>query len=195
MLANRYDPRDHYWIVAGDETHVWSSLRRALVVSSDATYQTWLADPAHYVTRTTSWSDLYGVLVQQAPEIAAEVAASWVGAGHLTQSQELDALEAAGLAITSTGTSSLNGTYSVGPAAQSNLMGLLLGFSLRGVFPGGGSSFAYQDAAGTPHTMTQPEMQAVGAAVEDFVAEIAAARATIAAGGSPTIPPGTATIA
>jgi hypothetical protein len=41
-LAPRYDPRDHYWIVGGDETKVWSSAKADLVPADDVTYKAWL---------------------------------------------------------------------------------------------------------------------------------------------------------
>jgi hypothetical protein len=39
-----YDPRNWYWIVAGDETRVFSSATGNYVPANDATYIAWLAD-------------------------------------------------------------------------------------------------------------------------------------------------------
>jgi hypothetical protein len=38
-----YDPSNWYWIVAGDETQVYSSARTAMVAIAETTYQTWLS--------------------------------------------------------------------------------------------------------------------------------------------------------
>lgn len=57
-----YDPRDHYWIIGGDEAQVYSSARRTLVPDVDDTYVAWCAD--HQPTRILSMDELIEVLRQ-----------------------------------------------------------------------------------------------------------------------------------
>ena len=94
---------------------------------------------------------------------------------------------AAGCAIVSASTPTLNGTYAVDPQSRSNLQALLLGYLLRSAFPGGGSTFAYPDASGAPHVMTQPQMEEIGSALEDYVAALDA-WATTPGAGAPAQP-------
>ena len=56
-----YTPYDWYWIVAGDESRVWSSKASAYVSVSDATFQAWL-DRGGIPTRIASEEELSGVL-------------------------------------------------------------------------------------------------------------------------------------
>jgi len=43
-MSSPYDPRNWYWIVAGDATKAYSSVAGDYVPAADATYQAWLAD-------------------------------------------------------------------------------------------------------------------------------------------------------
>lgn len=56
-----FTPTDWYWIVAGDETKVFSSARGSMVPASNATYQAWLADGT-LPTRIASKAELGDVL-------------------------------------------------------------------------------------------------------------------------------------
>lgn len=56
-----YAPHDWYWIVAGDESRVWSSKASAYVPVSDATFQAWL-DRGGIPTRIASEQELADVL-------------------------------------------------------------------------------------------------------------------------------------
>lgn len=56
-----YDPTDWYWIVAGDESRVWSSKASAYVPVSDATFQAWL-DHGGIPSRIASEQELADVL-------------------------------------------------------------------------------------------------------------------------------------
>jgi hypothetical protein len=44
MARKKYNPKDWYWIVGGDETQVFSSLRGNYFPVADATYVAWKAD-------------------------------------------------------------------------------------------------------------------------------------------------------
>ena len=56
-----YDPFDWYWIVAGDESRVWSSKASTYVPADDATFQGWL-DRGGIPTRIASEQELADVL-------------------------------------------------------------------------------------------------------------------------------------
>lgn len=62
-----YNPSDHYWIVAGDETRVFASARRVYVPVDDAAYVAWFAERGR-VTRIDTEANLWDVLLQQAPQ-------------------------------------------------------------------------------------------------------------------------------
>lgn len=54
---------DHYWIVAGDASRVWSSARAAYVAPDDGSYVAWMAaDEDRFPTRISSEADLDAVL-------------------------------------------------------------------------------------------------------------------------------------
>lgn len=57
-----YDPANHYWIVARDETQVWSSAAAGYVDVSDKTYAAWLA-LGNQPTRIVSEAELDEVLI------------------------------------------------------------------------------------------------------------------------------------
>lgn len=61
-----YDPSGWYWIVAGDETLLWSSARKAYVPVADATYQAWRGTGG-WPTRIDSEASLADVLNAQYP--------------------------------------------------------------------------------------------------------------------------------
>lgn len=57
-----YDPADHYWIVAGDVSRLWSSGAATFVPAGDGTHLAWLAAGGH-PTRIASEAELDAVLV------------------------------------------------------------------------------------------------------------------------------------
>lgn len=57
-----YNPADHYWIVAGDGTRLWSSAAGGYVDLADATYRDW-CESGGLVTRIVSEAELDEVLV------------------------------------------------------------------------------------------------------------------------------------
>jgi hypothetical protein len=56
-----YSPNNHYWIVAGSPTQVYSSAGVGYVPVSDATYQSWLAS-GNTPTKIATEADLWDVL-------------------------------------------------------------------------------------------------------------------------------------
>ena len=101
---------------------------------------------------------------------------------------------AAGIVITSTGTPALSGTYAldattlsqIGPVARDATGGLGL--------PGGGSTFSYPDASGTPRVLTAETIQGLYKAMRDCLFALNTTAATLAAGGTASWPAQTATI-
>jgi hypothetical protein len=59
-----YDPADWYWIVAGDESRAWSSVRATYVPASDTAFAAWLSE-GNRATRIASEFELDQVLRQQ----------------------------------------------------------------------------------------------------------------------------------
>ena len=66
MFPLIYNPRDWYWIVAGDESRVWSSRRKAYVPDDDEDYGTFLA-LGRRPTRIASEAELAAVLERAVP--------------------------------------------------------------------------------------------------------------------------------
>ena len=58
--------KDHYWIVNGSKTQVFSSLARGYVPVSDSRYVKWL-ESGNLPTRIESEASLLDVLAEQAP--------------------------------------------------------------------------------------------------------------------------------
>jgi hypothetical protein len=62
MPDRPYDARDHYWIVAGDETRLWSSASAGYVPAGDTGYLAW-SGAGGWPTRIVSEEELDAVLV------------------------------------------------------------------------------------------------------------------------------------
>jgi hypothetical protein len=76
---------------------------------------------------------------------------------------------AAGLAVVSTATPALNGTYSVAPTAAANITAIMAGAAAGLGLPGSGTTFVYMDASGSPHTFTAAQFSTLAVAVRDYV--------------------------
>ncbi|MBW4089886.1 MAG: hypothetical protein HIU82_02085 [Proteobacteria bacterium] len=108
-----------------------------------------------------------------------------------TLAQQAAALITGGIAITSSGTPALNGTYSTGAAAQQNAAHMMGFINANGKFPGTSGTLVWLDAAGQPHTFaTTAEFGAFYTAAFDFVADCQMIMLT----GSGTLPSPSATI-
>jgi hypothetical protein len=127
---------------------------------------------------------------------------SWVAQGNTadpaplpTADQELDTKLANGLALTSTGTPALNGTYALDETSAGQIYQIGLYASQIGTFPSGGTTQAYPDITGTPHTFTIAEFVAFLQAVAALISAMNNQAAIMAHGGTPVWPAQTATIA
>lgn len=106
-------------------------------------------------------------------------------------------LLAGGIAITSTGTPALNGTYAIDPASQAKITAEQLYIATTGKFTNGQTTKAWADIAGALHTFPTPaEFTAFAEAIAAVVDAVLAAQiAALESGGSWTAPSMTATIA
>lgn len=76
---------------------------------------------------------------------------------------------AAGLAIVSTGTPALNGTYAIHEQAQQNIVAVVTGINAGQGLPGGGATFVYRDTLGGHGPFTADQFIALAKTVRDFV--------------------------
>ena len=166
-----YDAINWYWAVAGSTTQVFSSARLAYVPVADATYVAWLA-AGNAPTSIDSPGSLWQVLVAQLLPRATPA-----------------------VALTSTGTSALNGVYSTSPDAIAQIVALATGILSGKPLPGGGSSFNYPDAAGTMHAFIGSDFINFAVAVENMVYAAEQALSTLLNGGSASLPSSALTIA
>ena len=108
-----------------------------------------------------------------------------------TLAQQAAALIAGGIAITSTGTPALNGTYATNAAAQANMLGVVSYINANGKFPGSSGTVTWYDMAGQPHVFsTVAEFMALYTAGLDFVMDCQ----LVADAGTGTLPVASATI-
>ncbi|MHB1305288.1 MAG: DUF4376 domain-containing protein [Acidiphilium sp.] len=89
-----------------------------------------------------------------------------------TLAQQATAALSAGLAITSTNTPALDGTYSCDDAAQARINRVAVYVQMNGKFPGGTSTIAWLDATGAQHVFSVAQFQAFATAVGDYVAAL-----------------------
>jgi hypothetical protein len=142
---SNYDPANWYWVVGGSTSQVYASARAAYVDVTDTTYEAWLS-AGGFPTKIDTDSDLKLVLFQA------------------------DALS---IDLTSTGTPSLNGLYSVSKQSQLNVTETVGYIELNGNFPGGGSTMLWLGSDGTPHTFPNvATFKNFATAFADFVASV-----------------------
>lgn len=190
MMFNVFDA---YWIVGGDADHVWSSARQGSYLLNDPTYQAWLT-AGNLPRRIGGYDELYGVLLYRAPTIAALVAADWLQKGYLSPQQGFEYLMGAGLQVTSTSNSGLNGLYDVSLAAQNRLSSIVTGINAGAGIPGGGAAFGYMDMTGAVHEFTADEFVKIGEAIESYVYQLYITEGVMLNGGKTSWPSPTAKI-
>jgi hypothetical protein len=161
----KYNPSNWYWIVAGSTTQVWASARCQYVPVADATYVAWLA-AGNLPSRIGSVAELVEVLQQQ-----------WMPQAI-----------AGGVAVTSSGTPALNGTYAVDAGSQANIAALSTGIAAGKPLPGGGATFNYPDIEGTQHAFSAANFLNFAAAIEGYIYALDQALATLVNGGSAALP-------
>ena len=130
------------------------------------------------------WTVQNGELIAPAPPTAAQVAAQ-----ALVSSAQV--AMATGIAIVSSGTPALNGTYAVDQLSQMDIIAIETSLNAGKGFPGGTTTFNYLDAAGAAHAFSESNFTDFAAAVRDYVYGCK----SVIAGASATLPTGPATIA
>jgi hypothetical protein len=138
--------RDHYWIVAGDSTRVWSSKNIAYVSVSNAEYLAWRA--IGYIPST----------INSTGELLDVLQANWI-----------PLIFANGIEITSTATPSISGIYSLADKAINQMVAIATGISAGKQLPGGGSTFNYPDLSNSMHAFTAPDFLNFGIAIENYI--------------------------
>jgi hypothetical protein len=108
-----------------------------------------------------------------------------------TLAEQANALWAGGLAVTSTATSALDGTYAADADTIAYVNSELNAIALNGTFADGGSTVAWPDTGGALHIFTIAQFKSFAAVLGAFVAGIR--KCVIAVPGA-TLPPATATI-
>jgi hypothetical protein len=127
---------------------------------------------------------------------ATNSAGAWTFAAPLppagpTLAQQAQASLVVGLAIVSTGTPALNGTYAVDQISQMDVIAIETSINAGKGFPAGATIFNYPDASGVMHAFSESNFTDFAAAVRDYVYALKSA----IAGASTTLPAASTTIA
>jgi hypothetical protein len=146
----------------------------------------------------TAWGNApSGVISVPSPPVNATDTwngSAWVPTAATTALNTFNAATGAGLAITSTGTASLSATYALDQVSQSQLYQIASYAHDYGVFPNGGTTMAYPDITGVPHTFNATQIANLLQAVAPYVTTLSVDLQTIQNGGSASWPDPTATI-
>lgn len=121
---------------------------------TDEEWQTCLGLPSYTVVN--------GALVAPTPPSAAELAAQ-----ELIQSAQ--SMLGAGIALVSTGTPALNGTYACDLLSQMDIIAIETSLNAGKGFPGGVATFGYPDASGVMHSFSEADFTNFAAVVRDYV--------------------------
>ena len=132
--------------------------------------------PSYSIDGSGNVTETYSTIPIPGPEVAAPILA-------------------AGLAITSTGTPSLNATYATDNEARDEIASIELYIAEYGTFFGGATSIAYPDITGAMHTFSSVGAFAPFAkAIADYVAAVIETTNVNANGGNLSLPAASATI-
>ena len=89
----------------------------------------------------------------------------------------------AGIQITSTSNSALNGTYAIDPTTQNKLTSIAAYVAVNQKFPAGQATLAWPDAAGVLHQgFTTSQFLALGSVIADYVTGVELARTLLSTG-------------
>ncbi len=148
--------------------------------------------------KLAAWpSGLTQLTAAQAASAQAAVAQGypWNGSSYMppvpSLSQQAAALLAGTVAISSTSTPMLDGSYTVTPDDQAHISVEVQSLMLNGTFADGASTVAWPDASGTLHSFSVAEFKAFATAVGGFVAACLKCQN----GASTTLPSAALTIA
>lgn len=109
---------------------------------------------------------------------------AWLAAGNTPlpskwwkASQAFQIVITQGVALTWTGSTSLNGVYACDPTAQTNIDSTLLSINITGKFTNGQNTRPWPDITGQPHLMTTDQFITFAAAIGSYIDRLATARA------------------
>jgi hypothetical protein len=146
----------------------------------EITGEQWLA-----AISTPGYTVVDGALVAPTPPTAAQLAAQ-----ALIQSAQ--SMLAAGLAIVSTSTPALSGTYACDQLSQMDIIAVETSVSAgKGFPPGGATTFNYPDVTGVMHSFSETNFTDFAAAIRDYVYALK----SVIAGASTILPAASTTLA
>ena len=126
---------------------------------------------------------------------SAELAAAFSGYTAAVAAQQVPinaaAALAGGLAVTSTSTSSLNGTYAVDSNTTAEINAEITSILLNTTFTDGTTALAWPDVTGAAHSFNVAQFKALATAIASFVTSVN----KYARGQLSSLPPSTAVIA
>lgn len=102
------------------------------------------------------------------------------------------ALLAGGIALTSTGTPALDGTYACDDASRARIVGEQLCIQVAGKFTNGSEQRVWHDIAGTPHQFNTEQFTAFAEAVGQFADAVVTAQMSSMPSGVSWSPPSNA---
>lgn len=163
-LFKPYDPRNWYWKVAGSTSQVFFSGDFSYKPVADASYTAFTS--SNNPSNISSAGDLVNVLLTQLEPF------------YFRQ----------GVAVTSTGTPSINGTYSLLKDDMSRLAMICALIANSKGLPGGQSTFVYPDVTGNFKTFNSTNILNLAAALSNYIFEWESALVTGVNGGTASFP-------
>jgi hypothetical protein len=91
-----------------------------------------------------------------------------------TLAQQAQAALAAGVALVSTSTAALDGTYAIDSESRSDMMAEMIALMANGTFTNGTTTLAYADAGGTMHSFPVTQFKAFATGVGGLVGALKA---------------------
>lgn len=131
---------------------------------------------------TLGWTVTAMTTTQQTAAAAANAAAQYAAA------------TGAGLAVTWSSSTGLNGTYALDQTTQFNMTAEAVSILTNGMFANGQSTRNWPTAAGAFLSFTIAQFKALATAIALYLDQLATAQATAAAGGSATWPSASVTV-
>lgn len=189
----QYVPALWYWTVANQPNLVFSAPLSAYV--DPATDQGYLdfINAGNAATSIVSDGELADVLTRAGMSASLIYAAGWADWGGVPPLDRVTVLMAAGLAIVSTGTPTLNATYAIDETMRVRLNTNVSYIQAYGAFPAGAATKDWPDINGTLHTFTTTQdFLNFARAIADYVSEVSDWGM---AGGTGTLPTQPVTIA
>ncbi len=161
---------------------LWASLAHAECLHLDAsTPHKTLADISGGCDVALTQDEIDAKATADAASLAAQTAAATASAFQASIQSAL----AGGLSVTSTGTSSLTGVYSLSQQSQGQVNAIVTYILLNGTFPGGGATMPWIDQNGVAHVWPSvTSFKAFATVYANYVAAVALYAASNGAAGA-----------